>query len=178
MADKGFEVKALFFFPMAVPSSLVAMGLLHVVNGSLFHWMSQTIYFPALGCAVKYMPFVVLIFMARAKRILREEMEIARVYAVSEADYFRRILLPAYRPAILGAGALVFLLTLGEEGITLVLMPPGYETMAVKVYNYLHYGASELVSGFFLLTVLMTAGIMAGAGRLVHRRREKRSLDV
>lgn len=175
MADKGFAVKALVFFPMAVPSSLVAMGLLHVVNGSLFHWMSQTVYFPALGCAVKYMPFVVLIFMARAKRILREELEIARVYAASEADYFWRILLPAYRPAILGAGALVFLLTLGEEGITLVLMPPGYETMAVKVYNYLHYGASELVSGFCLLTVLMTAGIMAGAGRLMQRRREKGS---
>lgn len=171
MADKGLGVKALAFFPMAVPSSLVAMGLLHVVNGSLFHWMSQTVYFPALGCAIKYMPFVVLIFMARARRISREELEIARVYAVSGGEYFWRILLPMYRPAILGASVLVFLLTLGEEGITLVLMPPGYETIAVKVYNYLHYGASELVSGFCLLTVLLTVGIMAGAGKLMRRQR-------
>lgn len=178
MADKGFGVKALAFFPMAVPSSLVAMGLLRVVNGSFFHWVSQTVYFPALGCAVKYMPFAVLIFTARARMIPREELEIARVYVVSEWDYFWRILLPLYRPAILGACALIFLLTLGEEGITLVLMPPGYETIAVKVYNYLHYGAGELVSGFCLLTVLMTVGIMICVGRLIRWRRYSRSAQA
>lgn len=170
--NKPMPLKALALFPVAVPSSLVAMGLLQTVNGSCFHWLSQTVYFPALGCAVKYMPFAVLVFMARARGIPREELEIARVYAVSEGEYFFRVLLPAYRPAVLGAGALVFLLTLGEEGITLVLMPPGYETLAVKVYNYLHYGAGELVSGFCLITVAVTAGVMAGAGRMMSRRRK------
>jgi len=170
--DKPMPLKALALFPVAVPSSLVAMGLLQTVNGSCFHWLSQTVYFPALGCAVKYMPFAVLVFMARARGIPREELEIARVYAVSEGEYFFRVLLPAYRPAVLGAGVLVFLLTLGEEGITLVLMPPGYETLAVKVYNYLHYGAGELVSGFCLITVAVTAGVMAGAGRMMSRRRK------
>jgi len=171
IVDKPLPVKALAFFPVAVPSSLVAMGLLRVVNGSYFHWLSQTVYFPALGCAVKYMPFAVLVFAARARGIPREELEVAKVYAVSEKEYFFRVLLPAYRPAVLGAGALVFLLTLGEEGITLVLMPPGYETLAVKVYNYLHYGAGELVSGFCLITVAVTAGMMMGLGRMMKRRR-------
>lgn len=125
IADKPLAVKALALFPLAVPSSLVAMGLLRAVNGSCFHWLSQTIYFPALGCAVKYMPLAFLVFMARARGIPREELEIARVYAASEGEYLFRILIPAYFPAVLGAGALVFLLTLGEEGIALVLMPPG-----------------------------------------------------
>lgn len=173
LADKNIAWIGLALFPMAVPSSLVGMGLLRVVNGSFFHWLSQTMYFPALGCAVKYMPFVVLIFMARARRIPREELEIARVYASSEASYFFRVLIPAYRPAILGSAILVFLLTLGDEGITLVLMPPGYETLAVKVYNYLHYGAGELVSGFSLITAAVTAGLMLGTWRLLTGRKSK-----
>lgn len=177
LADRSLALKGLALFPMAVPSSLIAMGMLRVVNGSLIHWLSLTVYFPALGCAVKYMPFVVLIFIARAKRIPREELEIARVYAVSEGRYFWRVLLPAYRPAILGAGALVFLLTLGEEGITLVLMPPGYETLAVKVYNYLHYGAGELVSGFCLITVLAAAGLMFCIRCLLDRGRESKGSE-
>lgn len=145
--------------PIAVPSSLIGMGMLKAVNGSPIHGISQTLYFPALGCAVKYMPFAFLLFCARHRRIHREELEAGQIHMPSPWQYFRKILLPLYRPAIWGSGAVVFLLTVGEEGIPLVLMPPGYETLAVKVYNYLHYGASELVSGFCLLTVLLTAGI-------------------
>jgi len=146
--------------PMAVPSSLIGMGLLSAVNGSIIHDISRTALFPALGCAVKYMPFAVIIFSARARRVHREELDVALVYTDGGWNYFWKILVPVYRPAIIGAGALVFLLTLGEEGIGLILMPPGYETLAVKVYNYLHYGASELVSGFCLITILVTAAIL------------------
>ena len=59
-----------------------------------------------------------------------------------------------YLPGILGAMILVFFLSFGEEGIILVLMPPGAETVSVKIYNYLHYGASEYVSGFCLIVTL------------------------
>ena len=173
LLDKKYVWTGLALFPMAVPSSLIAMGLLRVMNGSFFHWLSQTVYFPALGCAVKYTPFVVLIFMARAKRVPREELEIAKVFADSETSYFFRVLLPAYRPAVLSSGILVFLLTLGDEGITLVLMPPGYETLAVKIYNYLHYGSSELVGGFCLIMTMVTAGLILGAWGLLMRRKKK-----
>lgn len=173
LSNKEYVWTGLALFPMAVPSSLIAMGLLRAVNGSFFHWLSQTVYFPALGCAVKYMPFVVLIFMARAKRISQEELEIAKVFTDSEAGYFFRVLLPAYWPAILSSGILVFLLTLGDEGITLVLMPPGYETLAVKIYNYLHYGSGELVSGFCLIMTIVTAGLILGAWGLLTRWKKK-----
>lgn len=148
-------------FPIAIPSSLIGMGLLRAVNASFLHGLSRTLLFPALGCAVKYMPFALLLFSARHRRIHREELEAGRIYMPSGGQYFFRILLPVYRPAIVSGAAVVFLLTLGEEGIPLILMPPGYETLAVKIYNYLHYGASELVSGFCLITVLFTAGIFA-----------------
>ena len=150
----------LAILPMAIPSSLIGMGLLSAVNGSIIHDISRTALFPALGCAVKYMPFAVIIFSARARRVHREELDMAMVYTDGGWDYFRKILIPVYRPAMIGAGSLVFLLTLGEEGIGLILMPPGYETLAVKVYNYLHYGASELVSGFCLITIVVTAMIL------------------
>ena len=156
--------------PMAVPSSLIGMGLLATVNGSVVHGLSTTAYFPALGCAIKYMPFAVLIFAARARRVHREELDMAAVFAQGEWQYVTGVLLPVYRPAIYSSAALVFLLTLGEEGIGLVLMPPGYETLAVKVYNYLHYGASELVSGFCLITIVVTAGLLLLVWKMLGRK--------
>lgn len=161
LGGKARWLKVLAMLPMAMPSSLIGMGLLEAVNGSPLHALSQTLYFPALGCAVKYMPFALLVFDAAHKRAHREEFEAGRVFMPSEWRYFWNIVLPGYWQGIVCAAALVFLFTMGEEGMPLALMPPGYETLAVKIYQYLHYGASELVSGFCLATILFTAGLFA-----------------
>ena len=73
-----------------------------------------------------------------------------------ERHWYQHLLLELgmFLPGILCAIALVFFLSFGEEGIVLVLMPPGAETVSVKIYNYLHYGASEYVSGFCLMVTL------------------------
>ena len=58
----------------------------------------------------------------------------------------------------------VFALTLGELGATLLVIPPGQSTLTLRLYNYLHYGASEEVAGLsLLLTVLLVAAFGLGA---------------
>mgnify|MGYP002347685869 FL=1 len=55
---------------------------------------------------------------------------------------------------------IVFALAMGEFGMTLLVTPPGYQTLAIKIYNYLHYGASETIAVlclFMLFVVLSVA---------------------
>lgn len=172
LQDKKLWVWMLALLPMAVPSSLIGMGLLSAVNGSAIHFISGTIFFPAMGCMIKYIPFAILIYSARIRRLHREEIDMARVYRQSEFQCFRRFWLPLFLPTGVCAAAVVFLLTLGEEGIGLILMPPGYQTIAVKIYSYLHYGASELVSGFCLLTVMITAVLLMLVIKLTGRKKK------
>ena len=62
--------------------------------------------------------------------------------------------LPLLLPGLVIAFLLVFILSFGEVGAGLSVMPPGGETISIRIFNYLHYGASEEVSGISLLVFL------------------------
>ncbi len=154
---------------MAVPGALQAMCLLDMINGSVLHWMSTTILMPAMGCALRYMPFSLIVLACTVKRADRKRRELAVLF---ENRWYQHILLEVgmFLPGILCAMLLVFFLSFGEEGIVLVLMPPGAETVSVKIYNYLHYGASEYVSGFCLIVTLFMFCIEAMVLLLIRSR--------
>ncbi len=164
-------------FPLAIPGPLAAMGLLSAVNGSPIHWISQTIVFPAIGMAIRYAPFSLLVLASGMRRIDRAAVEMGRLLSPGKNKAFWRIELAMLAPGMAAAFAITALLSMGEEGIGLVLMPAGLETMAVKVYNYLHYGASELISGFSLVTMAGTGGAIALLLWLTKRRKGKNNGD-
>ena len=71
-----------------------------------------------------------------------------------------RVRLPLLTPGLLAALCVAFALTLGELGATLIVAPPGQQTLTMRIYNYLHYGASDTVAG---LCLAMAAGTVVAA---------------
>ena len=165
-----------FLFPMIIPGSITAMGLLHLINGSPISGIGRTSFLAALGCAVKYAPLLLIWCTALIKRMDKKSLEMAYVLANNSFDIIKmkyRMLLPG----LICAMALAFFLAMGEEGIMLVLMAPGKEVASVKIYNYLHYGASEYVSGFCLVIILFMLGLeflaCMGWRVLTHKKRSR-----
>jgi iron(III) transport system permease protein len=60
-------------------------------------------------------------------------------------------------PALLAAVGVTAALAMGELGATIVVVPPGCATVSMKIYGYLHYGASQEVAGLCLLVAASTA---------------------
>jgi len=56
---------------------------------------------------------------------------------------------------------IVFILSFGELGTTLLVIPPGRETIPIKAYNLMHYGADQLVA---VLCVSLVAIVLAFSG--------------
>lgn len=58
---------------------------------------------------------------------------------------------------------IIFALSMGEFGMTLLITPPGYQTLTNKIYNYLHYGASGTIAVLclFMLILVLTAVLLA-----------------
>ena len=93
-------------------------------------------------------------------RVDNKAIELAQIFATNRLSPIKiiiRTLLPGY---IVGF-AIAFFLIFAEEGIPLILMAPGKETVTVKIYNYLHYGASEYVSAFSVVVLLFIFGMEA-----------------
>ena len=95
----------------------------------------------------------------------------------SPGSAFIRVQLPMMAPGLIISGIVVFLLTLGDVGTSLVLMTPGREPMSVKIYNYLHYGSSEKVTYFCLMQMMVCIAFMGAVGFLFARTKLKRSSE-
>ena len=57
------------------------------------------------------------------------------------------------RDGLAAAFVIVFILTMGELGVTLLVVPPGVETLPVRIYNLMHYGADAAVAALSLILV-------------------------
>ena len=80
-----------------------------------------------------------------------------------------RILFPLSAGGCLAASGLVLALCVNELGASVVVCPPGLEPLAIRIFNYLHYGALDTAAGLCLMTAALTVG--AGlAGALAWRR--------
>jgi iron(III) transport system permease protein len=75
---------------------------------------------------------------------------------------------------VVASAFLTFALAAGELGATLLVAPPGQATLTMRVFNLLHYGATESVAALALMvtaTALVTGAIVvrllegSGAGK-------------
>ncbi len=161
--------------PLAVPGPLIGIGLIGIWNSTLGH--NLAIYgssvMPVLASLARYTPFGALVLVATLRRLNPSLLEAARVLRPGGLRTWLWVSLPLHAPGLAAAYGLVFCLTLCELSATLLVAAPGQGTLSLRIYNYLHYGASDTVAGLTLvLTMLVLApGVVAFcASALVFRR--------
>jgi iron(III) transport system permease protein len=152
-------------FPLAIPAPLVGIGLIVLWNRPSFAWLYDSAWMPVLAALARFLPWAALLALAQLKRLDQQLVDAARVHARSPLRCWLRTDLPLVAPGLLAAGALVFALTLGELGATLLVTPPGRSTLTIRIYNYLHYGGSAEVATLCLVMLLigLAAGLTAWA---------------
>jgi len=127
---------------------------------------------PVAAVLARFGPLALLIIMAQVSRLDQNLFEAAKFYQASRWRVWTEIGLPLMLPGIVVAFMTVFLLAMGELSATLLVLPPGRNTLAVKTYNLLHYGASDAVAGLCLFLVLTGWFIGTVATIVLIKRRE------
>lgn len=61
----------------------------------------------------------------------------------------------------------VFALGMGEFAVILLVAPPGLQPLSIKIYNYLHYGASETIAILCLSMLAVTLALAATVYALI-----------
>ncbi len=166
----------MMILPFAMPAPLVGIALIHAWNGPILGWTGfyGTLIMPILACMLRFLPFAVFLLLSFLKRLDSNLLDAARILQRNNRQTLFQVHLPMLSSAYLGAALLMAVLAIGELGATLLLIPPGFGTLTLKIYNYLHYGQSEVVSGLCLLLygIALTVGLIlqktayAGQGRL------------
>jgi iron(III) transport system permease protein len=150
-------IEGVLYSAYAVPGIVVALAVVVFVL-NLAPIVYQTLLVLVLAYAVRFLPQAVGPLRTSLAQAGSRLTEAARTLGDSPLRAFRRVTLPLLRPGIAAAAALVFLTTVKELPITLLLAPAGFDTLATAVWS----AASE---GFFARAaapaVLLT--VVAGA---------------
>jgi iron(III) transport system permease protein len=161
------------WFPLAWPGTVLGLGILKI-GAYLPAWQTRDTW--GLGLLLAYLG----LFSAWAIRISqagyrRLDPHVAEL-AVMDCPHWLgrwwyvdfRLLGPSFSLSLI----LVFVQVVGELNATILLIPPGKQTLAVSIDNLLHYGASATASalclleaGLVLVVVLLGIPLVQGLSR-------------
>ena len=153
---------------------LLAVGRRGVIGGPLDRWFGVTLPFttPAVVLAQVFvaMPFLVLTVDAALEGLDHRFEEAARTLGGSEWYVFRRVTLPAIRPAVLTGAVLTWARALGEFGATITFagsLPGITRTMPLETFLALETDPDRAVLLSLLLVAISFAVLYALRGRWV-----------
>ena len=149
-------ITGLVALPFALPAALVGLADLVFWNQPALAAVYQSPVMPAIAWLGRYL-LIPLVVIAYAFKALDEDLiDLIRLDGPGSLRRLALIFRLCSAPAA-AAFLVVLALSLGEFGVSLLVTPPGYQTLSAKIYNYLHYGASETVAALclFLLVILL-----------------------
>ncbi|MFC1858798.1 ABC transporter permease [Thermodesulfobacteriota bacterium] len=147
--------RALLLFPFALPSVLLAIGVIWLWNRPGLHWAYQSILILTILWGAKYLPLAQRIVADHIGQLPAELEEIAFLSQFSWIRSLYRIVWPLTRPGFFVAWTVTYIFCLSELGGTLLVIPPGWDTMPIRLYNVMHYGSSSLVAALGLFLIIM-----------------------
>ena len=142
--------------PLALPAPLIGIGLISLWNNPAFAGLYGTFLMPVFASVSRFAPFAAVILFVQIRSIDKALFDAARIFSRDALHTTLTITVPLLAPGLIIASAVLGALTLGELGATLIVTPPGFGTLAIKIYNYLHYGAAAEVAGLCLVMVIAT----------------------
>ncbi len=155
--------------PLALPASLTGISLITIFSSSAMETFYNGLMLPVLAPLIRFTPLAVLVLVAYLTRINPLYFEAASVLQRRPGQAFARVFLPLALPGMIAAAVLVFAFTAGELGATLMVAPPGMATLTMKIYNYLHYGASAEVASLCLTMLIFTAMLVLMAVMVINK---------
>jgi molybdate transport system permease protein len=138
-----------------------AFGRRGLVGRPLYDWFDIRLTFTTMGVVMAEtfvsMPFLVLSVEAGLRGLDRRTEDAARTLGASRWYAFRRVTLPALRPALIAGAVLAWARALGEFGATITFagnLPGETQTMPLAVYLALERDTGQaLVLSFVLIVV-------------------------
>ena len=118
----------------AVPGIVLALALVYFGAGYVPQ-LYQTIPLLVFAYVVRFLPQAVGSTRTSILQVDPKIVEAGRTLGESPVGAFRRITFPLTRSGIVAGAALVFLTTMKELPVTLILRPSGFETIVTQIWR-------------------------------------------
>ncbi len=151
----------LAWLPFLLPGVFLGIGLIVALNRSWFSLFYQSAGVVILALVIRYLApgwNTVLHAMRTADRDLTDA---ATLSGATRWQMLRYVHWPQIAPQVAAAWYIVFLLCLWDVESMILVVPPGGETLALRVFNLLHYGHNAQVNALCLALLVLAVSPLA-----------------
>ena len=139
-----------FWSLFLVPGVLTGIGLIYVLNRPATAWVYQGMGIVIIALTLHYLALGWSGARVALAGLDRDLSESARLAGVSGWNLFREVHWPQVSGVLLAVWYAIYLLCLWDVESIVLILPPGGETLAVRIFNLLHYGHNTQVDALCL----------------------------
>lgn len=158
---------------LVVPGPVIGVALIRALNQPDWQFLGflydDPLFAPVLALTVRSAPLPILIVWHALRSIPQEALDAALTDGAGWWTRLVRIALPQRRDALAAAGLAAFAVALGDLSASMLVLPPGTTTLAVRINGLVHSGSEDEVAGISLALCFGFAAIAAAGAWLVRR---------
>lgn len=139
-----------FLSLLALPPITYGILFIYLFNQPVFNSIYSTPVILIIAYSLRFSPLLAELLYTHARQVNPQYFESARLVYPPSWKILNKIIIPVYKPVLFLAWMFGFWLVATELPITLLVQPPGFQTIITRLFIVLHYGAEELMS---LMTV-------------------------
>jgi iron(III) transport system permease protein len=172
----AYAVDSLFLALFAVPATVLGVGVIALWNRP---GLAGTIYQSDLIVLVAYLgrflPVAALLCAAFLRMVPSAVEEAASMAGASWMRSLRGIVLPMAARGLAAVWLIIFILLLGDVGVTILVAPPGESTIPVRAYTLIANSPTSDVARLGLLQIVVNVLPMVAIGVLLWRLSESQA---
>ncbi|MCD6402867.1 MAG: iron ABC transporter permease [Candidatus Aenigmarchaeota archaeon] len=145
-------VNFLLFFTLLMPTPVLGVVLTTFfsaikLNGTVLPLID--------GYVIKFLPFSLLFMMPEYGKVTKSLESSIRIFSRGSLISFFKIVLPIVKEGFFFSLITIFILCFGEASLAQLLLPPGLQTISLRMETLLHYGNYQAVASLSLSTVFI-----------------------
>jgi len=169
---RGMDALALLLFTL--PGSVIGIGLISLWNTPATEVVYRTSAIVILGYLAQYIVLPTRMTAAMVERIPPSLEHAAQLCGASWFTIVVRIVAPLAARGLIAAWAVSYVFCMRDLGVSIVVYPPGSDTLPVRIMTLMANGAPDLVAALCIILIAVTL-LPLGAVALWLGRVERRS---
>ncbi len=162
---------------LAVPGPILGLGVIKVLDRPELPWLAElydrSILAPFLALWVRGLPPAVFVLWYALRTVPQEMLESAAVDGAGPVARLWLIALPIRWPAVGLAFIVSLAVSLGDLAASILVVPPGVQTLSIHVFGLLHYGVEDQVAGVCLALLALFAALAAAGWGIIGRMKDE-----
>jgi ABC-type Fe3+ transport system permease subunit/DNA-binding beta-propeller fold protein YncE len=164
------------WLPFLVPGVVLGILIIRIFNQRALNWIYPSVGLVVVALAFRYLALP-LQTVAQARRSIDPDLRsAARADGATPRQVFWKAELPLLAGPFFFAWYVAYLFCLWDAETMTLIVPPGGETLALRIFNMLHYGHTEQVDalclwllGLAILPLVLRAGARLWSARALRR---------